>query len=267
MSFAFFDAPYPRLFAHRGESGLCPENTMEAFQHAVDAGITLLETDAHSTADGHLVLHHDALLERTTNGTGPLKSKTFAELQTLDAGYRFTRDGGKSFPFRDRDVRIPLLRDVIEAFPGVKFNIEAKQADPPIADRMVALFRELGRADDVLIACEGDVVRDQLDAIDRGMPRNFSGSEVLEFLQAVHGDGLASYTPPAQALQIPEVYEGIPLLSPRLLEAAKHLGLEVHIWTVNEPEDMRRLLDTGVDGIMSDHPTTLLRVANDLAPR
>ena len=261
-SYAYFAPPSPRLVAHRGASGRYPENTYEAFRSASDAGAPYLESDVHATADGHLVLHHDAELDRTTNGTGELRAHTLAQLMDLDAGYHFSPDGGSTFPFRDRGVRIPTMADVLDAFPHAKFNLEAKQADPSIVQRMVELIRDRGRVDDVLIACEGDSVRDQLDSAElRGMPRNFSGSEVLEFMQAVYGDQLGDYVPPAPALQIPETYEGVPILTPEFLDAAHAKGLEVHVWTVNAPADMRRFLDMGVDGIMSDFPDTLLEVA------
>ena len=262
MSFAYFDPPTPRLFAHRGECGLCPENTMVSFQRAVDGGALYLESDAHLTADGKVVLCHDAELERTTNGTGLLKTHTWAELRALDAGFAFTLDGRETYPFRDKGVTIPLLSDVLDAFPDQRLNLEVKQADPPAFEAVIALIRDRGRTDDVLLACEGDVVRDHLDSVDHGMPRNHSGSEVLEFLQAVHGGGLADYRPPAQVFQIPETYEGMPILTPEFLDAAHSVGVEVHVWTVNTPDDMRRLLDMGVDGIMSDFPTTLRKVAN-----
>lgn len=264
MTHPFFAPPRPRLFAHRGASGLFPENTMAAFQHAVDAGITYVETDVHGTADGHVVIHHDPTLDRTTNGTGEVKAHTLAQLQNLDAGYRFTPDDGATWPHRDRGIRIPTLQEALEAFPGVRFNMEVKQADPPLFETVIALVRDMGRADDVLLACEGDVVRDQLDSVAHDMPRNHAGSEVLEFIQAVATGALADYTPPAHAFQIPESYQGFPVLTPDFLDAAHVVGVEVHVWTVNDEADMRRFLDMGVDGVMSDFPSTLVRVANDL---
>ncbi len=261
MPFPYFGPPRPRLFAHRGASGVYPENTHAAFEHAVDAGVTYVETDVHGTADGHVVIHHDPTLERTTNGTGEVKAHTLAQLQALDAGYRFTDDDGATWPHMDKGHRIPTLQAMLEAFPQVKFNVEVKQADPPLYQAVIDLVADMGRTEDVLLACEGDAVRDQLDSVDHGMPRNYCGSEVLEFIQAVNGGGLDGYAPPAQALQIPEDFQGFPVLTPELLEAAQAKGVEVHVWTVNAEADMRRLLAMGVDGVMSDLPSTLLQVA------
>jgi len=261
MQHPFFAPSTPRLFAHRGDSGLAPENTMEAFQRAVDAGVQYIETDVHGTSDGHIVIHHDHTLERTTNGTGDVKTHTLAQLQALDAGYAFTMDGGESYPYRETHVRIPLLRDAFDAFRNVRFNIEVKQADPPLFHDVIACIKDAGRLDDVLIACEGDVVRDQLDSIDHGMPRNAAGSEVLDFIQRVHTRQWDGFAPRFQAFEVPVDYDGFPVLTPEFLAAAHEHDIECHVWTINTTAEMRRLLDMGVDGVMSDFPATLLEVA------
>ncbi|MEJ2679856.1 MAG: glycerophosphodiester phosphodiesterase family protein, partial [Gemmatimonadota bacterium] len=115
----------PLLIAHRGGAGLAPENTMAAFRQAVDRWpVDMMELDVHATADGHCVVIHDPTVDRTTNGQGVVAALSLAELQTLDAGYRFELDGEQ--PFRDRGVRIPTLDEVLDALPDMRLTIEVK---------------------------------------------------------------------------------------------------------------------------------------------
>ena len=140
----YFDIPRPHLFAHRGASGEAPENTRAAFERAVALGIRYLEMDCHATADGELVVLHDADLARTTDAEGPVRERRFAELERIDAGHRFTPDGGKTFPFRGRGVRIPRLVEILAAFPEARINLEVKQDEPPIAEEVVRAVRRAG---------------------------------------------------------------------------------------------------------------------------
>ncbi|MCP4421279.1 MAG: glycerophosphodiester phosphodiesterase, partial [Chloroflexi bacterium] len=120
------------VLAHRGWRGCYPENTMLAFEKAAELPIDGLEIDIHSTSDGVLVVFHDDSLERTTNGNGRIQDYTFAELQKLDAGYRFTPDDGQTFPFRGQGITIPILAEVFETFPRLWINIDIKQETPSI---------------------------------------------------------------------------------------------------------------------------------------
>ena len=119
--------PRPLVFAHRGGGGLFPENTLEAFKYSAEMGVDVLELDIHSTADGKLVVMHDATVDRTTDGNGRVNELTFDQLKKLDAGYKFTNDGGKTFPFRGKNITVPTLDEVFSAFPAMTFNIEPKQ--------------------------------------------------------------------------------------------------------------------------------------------
>lgn len=219
--------------------------------------------DVHATRDGHIVVLHDPELNRTTGGAGQVSLLTLAEVRRLDAGFRFSLDRDKTFPFRGKGIRIPTLREVAERFPGVPFNIEIKQSRPPIERAVFDLLEELGHSELTLLAAESDALIERIRRLDPGLPTNFASSEVLDFLQHVYTNEWEDYTPPGRALQIPEAYEGMPILSEKLLEAAHRLGIEVHIWTVNEVEDMRRVLAMGVDGIMTDYPQRLRKVVED----
>ena len=256
----FFDGPKPRLFAHRGASGEAPENTLAAFQRAVDAGVEYIELDVHASEDGQIMVIHDATIERTTNGLGAVNNYSLAALQQLDAGYRFSPDGGQSLPFRASDVIIPSLQEVLGSFPQVKFTVEIKQSDPPVEEQVIAVINDCGKAADVIIASEHDAVLARARTLAPDIPTNFGYNEVADFIQRVATNQLEGYQPPGQALQIPPTYQNIPLVTEQTLAAAHQIGVEIHVWTINEPPEMSRLLDLGVDGVMSDFPARLLEV-------
>jgi len=255
----FFTGPKPRLFAHRGASGEAPENTVEAFRRAVSSGIVYAELDVHATRDGHIVVIHDKTLGRTTNGQGQVREHSLTDLQQLDAGYWFSPDT-QHFPFRATGVRIPTLAAVLNSFPELKFTVEIKQADPPIEELVIAVVRNCGRTQDVILASEHDHIMTRLRHSASGIATSFAGGEVADVIQRVSTGQLTGYHPPGLALQIPPEFQGIPLVTTETVTAAHSLGLEVHVWTINEPQEMERLLDLGVDGIMSDFPGRLREV-------
>ena len=127
------DEGRPLVMAHRGGAGLWPENTMFAFERAAEMGADVIETEIHSTADNNLVLIHDKTVDRTTNGTGPVNSFTLAELKELDAGYKWTTDGGRTFPFRGKGITVPTLEEVFTGLPNIPINIDIKQIAPSLA--------------------------------------------------------------------------------------------------------------------------------------
>ena len=257
---AFFDGKKPRLFAHRGASGEAPENTLVAFQRAVTLGMTYAELDVHVSRDGHVVVSHDATLERTTNGHGKIQDYSLVELQKVNAGYHFSTDGGHTFPFRATGVHIPTLVEVLQSFPTIRFTVEIKQVDPPIEEQVIAAVQTCGRAKQVILASEHDAVLTRVRMLASEIATNLGYREVVDFIQRVATNQLADYRPPGQALQIPPEFHGIPLVTAQTVAAAQSLGCEMHVWTINDQHEMERLLDLGVDGIMSDFPARLLDV-------
>lgn len=247
---SFFDGPRPRLFGHRGASGLFPENTLLSFTEALAAGADRLECDVHGTADGHIVVFHDPEVDRTTDGSGPVKQKTLAELRALDAGARFVAEDG-SLPFAGRGIKIPTLIELCEAFPGVPFNIEIKQSDPPIEAEVLSILDRFGARERTLLAAERAPLMQRIRMAAPDVPTGFAAEEVMEFLGGRHDP---SYRPKGKALQVPPSYEGFPIVTAETVASAHALGVEVHVWTINEEPEMERLLDLGVDGLMSDYP-------------
>src|SRR3990167_5332435 len=128
------------VIAHRGGARLWPEESMIAFQNAVAAGADVLELDVHATKDGKVVCMHDELVDRTTDGTGLIREKTFAEVQALDAAAKFTTDGGKTFPHKGKGIKVATLEEVLRAFPAMPFSIEIKQYKPSIVDEVLAVI-------------------------------------------------------------------------------------------------------------------------------
>jgi len=249
---SFFEGPRPRLFGHRGAAGEAPENTIESFRLALEQGADIIETDVRGSREGEVVVIHDPVVDRTTEGSGAVVDLELARLRTLDAGFRFSRDGGKTYPFRGRGLRIPTLAEVIEEFPGIPLNIEIKQESPAIVERVVELARSARRA--IVLAAANDSIMQRVRALAPDIPTSFSAGEIVNFVRAV----LAGAEPPvpqgARALQIPPDYAGITLLTEQLVEAAHRVGVEIHVWTINDTREMERLLDLGVDGIMTDFP-------------
>ncbi len=261
MRHPFFDLPKPLVVGHRGCSGELPENTLAAFERALAQGAVLIETDVHLSRDGEVVIHHDADLTRTTEDAGPLAERTLAELRRLDAGHRFCPDG-RSYPERGKGHGLPTLREAFDAFPGVHFNVEIKANDPALVSATLDLLREMKRADSVLLAAGEDdtmkTLRGALAESDVQPAQGASLGDIVGFVRAAQ-DGSAP-PPEPMALQIPPSFGGNPLVTPELVTFAHEHDTEVHVWTVNDPAEMARLLDLGVDGVMSDFPGRLAEI-------
>jgi glycerophosphoryl diester phosphodiesterase len=260
MASGYFSRPRPRLFGHRGAAGVAPENTLASFERGIADGAELLELDVHATRDGVVVVIHDPTLDRTTDAQGPVRDLAFTELGRHDAGFRFESEG--AHPFRGRGIRVPSLQQVLDRFPTVPLNIEIKQADPPIEPLVARLLAENRALDRVLLAAEDDAIMKRIRATVPEVSTSLSYGEVKEFFERCFAGDLGGYTPPGLALQIPPRFGDIDLVTPDTLDAAHLLGLEMHLWTINEETEMERLLALGADGLMSDFPAILRRVAD-----
>lgn len=261
MSKGYFAGATPRVFGHRGAAGLAPENTIPSFALGLALGADMLELDVHASRDGVVVVFHDPTLERTTNGTGALRERSLYELQELDAGYNFTRDG-RDHPYRGHGLRIPTLESVLKDFPLAYCNIEIKQADPPMVAQVVEIIERLDAQHRVLLAAEHDAIMQEIRHLAGDIATSFCTGEVADFIGRVQAGSWEGYHPSGKALQIPPRFNEIELVTTDTVAAAHHRGLEVHVWTINDPDEMKRLLELGVDGIISDLPG-LARVAVD----
>ncbi|MEU6276942.1 glycerophosphodiester phosphodiesterase [Streptomyces populi] len=242
----YLDHPGPIPFAHRGGSADGLENTLAQFRRAVDAGYRYIETDVHATADGRLVAFHDTTLDRVTDGAGRI-----ADLPWDDV--RQARVAGKE--------PVPLFEELLEEFPETRWNIDVK-AEPAL----LPLLDLIGRTDAWDRICVGSfsearVTRAQHLAGPR-LATSFGTRGVLNLRLRSWGVP-AAVRRSAVAAQVPETQSGVPVVDRRFVRAAHARGLQVHVWTVNESERMHRLLDLGVDGIMTDHIDTLRKVLED----
>jgi len=259
----FFDLPTPLVIGHRGAAGEAPENTLASFSRGLADGATVLESDVHLTRDDVPVLIHDDDVARVTDGSGRVSELALRDLQRLDAGYRFSCDGGRSHPERGCGHRIPTLREVLEAFPAARLNLELKEDVPGMVERTLEIVCDANRLGQTLLTSADDALMRRLRAhvAELGVEPALGActAEVADFARSA-ADGA---TPPAgpMALQIPPDFGGRPLVTRALVEHAHRHDVQVHVWTINEPTEMARLLDLGVDGLVSDHPARVAALA------
>jgi glycerophosphoryl diester phosphodiesterase len=261
------DHPYfkPDKFlaiAHRGGRSLGPENTLYTFKRAVELGTDVLEMDLQTTSDGALVILHDREVDRTTNGTGAVDSFTLPNLKKLDAGFRWSPDNSGSYPLRNKGVTIPTLSEVFEAFPDARINIEIKSSQVNTIQNLCRSIRDNRMSEKVMVACFDAGKLGEFRSICPEVATSAGASEAAMFYWLQWANLESAYSPSAQALQIPEAYGEYRIATRRFVDAAHARNMRVHVWTVNEAEAMQRLIDLGVDGIMTDYPERLVKILN-----
>lgn len=262
MSHPYFDLSGPMILGHRGAAAVAPENTLLSFERCLALGGHAIESDVQITADGVPVLLHDAEVGRVTDGRGPVDRLTFSELGTLDGGHHFSlEERGTTEPpvedaFRGRDIRVPSVREAFEAFPDARFNLEIKAVANDAVAKVVSLVAELGRADRTLLTAGDDaIMRDLRGKLSRTGLEAATSASVSEIVAVIQSALEGSAPPPEiQCLQIPTDFGGRPLVTEDLLAHAARHGVQVHVWTINEVAEMERLLDLGVDGLVTDFP-------------
>ncbi|MEE6259989.1 glycerophosphodiester phosphodiesterase [Plantactinospora sonchi] len=239
--FAYLDAPTPLAFAHRGGAARGDENTAEAFARAVGLGYRYVETDVHATADEVPVVFHDPTLERMTGERGRIATLRWADLRAI-------RVGGAA--------AVPRLDDVLGAWPQVRFNVDVKADDA--VETTVRAVERAGAADRVLLASFSDA---RLARLRRAAGPKVATSLGLRGVARLRLASLANrrlvLPPSVVAAQVPVRYRGVRVVDRRFVEHVHRLGLQVHVWTIDELTEMHDLLDLGVDGIMTDHVDVL----------
>ncbi|MBI4863853.1 MAG: glycerophosphodiester phosphodiesterase [Candidatus Riflebacteria bacterium] len=251
--------PYVRssrllVVGHRGASGRAPENTLPSFQQALRAGADALEMDIHPSSDEIPMVIHDDTVERTTDGCGRVRDMTCAELRALDAGYRFSPDRDLTCPHRGSGVTIPTLEEVLDLAGPARLNIDFKETSPGMETRIHGLLDRFAARDRVLVCSHDGRIAARLRSSFRGMATSATSGEVAWMLIAGWFGLGRMAVPPVQALQIPLRRYGLTVASRRTVGLAHTAGLAVHVWTVNDPAEIERCIDLGVDGIMSDFP-------------
>ena len=248
------DWPDRYVVGHRGAAAYRPENTIPSFAHALELGADALEMDVHLTADEELVVTHDDTLNRVTDGSGLVALHAWKSLQRLDAGYRFTPDGGRTFPWRGQGVRIPALKDVLDRFPAARFVLEIKPASFSTAEALADLLSRRDERHRVLVATFHERVLPifRQRAPGYATAAGFTESRPLVLRGAI---GLpAPATLPFQALTLPRTYRGMPIISPGLVRHARARNLHVQVWVVNQPHTMKQLYRRGVNAVTTNYP-------------
>ncbi|MEW6286099.1 MAG: glycerophosphodiester phosphodiesterase [Chloroflexota bacterium] len=253
----------PQVIAHQGGDGIWPGDTLFAFEKAVEAGADVLEMDAHITQDGHIVLMHDETVDGTTDGTGLIEGMTLAELKQLDAAYRWSKDGGQTFPYRGQGIQVPALAEVFEKFPQMRYVIEIKKSGIPVEQPLCDLIRRYNMQEKVLVASFHDAVMQTFRTTCPEVATSASRGEVTKFvlLGKIFLSGLVA--PGYQAIQPPydpaESYN-IPIMTKRFIREAHRKNIRVEPWTVDDPDLMRQYIEWGVDGIITDRPDLMVEL-------
>ncbi len=254
------DSNRPLVIAHQGGDGLWPGNTMFAFQNAADLGVDVLEMDLHITSDGVLVLMHDETVDRTTDGTGEIEAMTLDELKQLDAGYDWSSDDGASFPFRGQGITVPTLEEVFTAFPEYRMTIEIKKTNAAMTKPFCETIRAYNMEDKILVASFHDERLKEFRTECPEIATSSAKNETTVFVLLTKAFLSGFYSPKFYSLQVPEESGGITVMTEAFVRAAHARNLAVEPWTINDEETMRKLIEWGVDGLITDRPDIMLKV-------
>ncbi len=247
------------VVGHRGNRAHAPENTIESFAQAVSLGVDAIEFDVHLSADGIPVVHHDPTIMRTTDGTGEIARINFADLRRVDAGARFTKDGGKSFPYRGAGHRIPRFEEVVEAFPNIPLLVEIKA--PLAATGVLNILKQRKSTERVLV----DSFRPEALRVfaGSGVALGASRDGITRILRESLG-GRAAAPVGFRALCTPLSYYGVPLPVRRFARVSAKYDVRVHVWTVNDTRVARDLWLAGINGIVSDDPGSMIKLRQSM---
>jgi glycerophosphoryl diester phosphodiesterase len=257
----YLDLPGPWLVAHRGGSHLAPENTLPAFERAAALGADALEVDVRLTSDGALVVFHDDDTARLTGEPGTVEARTLAEVRALDAAFGFSEDGGATHPLRGKGVRVPTFAEALERFPAMRFNVDAKTEDAGLAEALAEVVRAARAVERVCVGSFFDVQAERLgrllpDAC-RYLPQDAATCHVLN---AKSGGGGAGCPRGYDLADLPHRLGVMTVVDAKVVAYFHARGVPIHVWTVDDEQEMRDLLALGVDGIVTDRPDVLKRV-------
>jgi glycerophosphoryl diester phosphodiesterase len=216
--------------------------------------------DLHITRDGVLVINHDETVDRTTNGSGNIEEMTLAEIKALDAGYSWSNDEGQTFPYRGMGITIPTLEEIFQAFPQHRMTIEIKKTVSSMAVPFCELIRAYGMQDKILVASFHDERMQEFRQVCPEVATSSARQETTVFVLLSKAFLGGFYSPAFYSLQVPEESSGITVMTAQFVRAAHQRNLRVEPWTIDDPEQMQRYIDWGVDGIITDRPDLMLEI-------
>ena len=252
----------PLVIPHAGGDGLFPENTLYAYEHSMEMGGDVIDADVFLTADGVPIAFHDSTLERTTNGTGPVHDKSYAELATLDAAWNFERDG--QHPFRGTGIAIPTIEAILRRFPHTLVTLDLKDLRTEAVAPLCALLRSLGRTTDVYVGVD---TNEQVMLFRELCPEvHTSGTDAeRRAMRAARDAGDTTFVT-NQLVGQPAFLadDGTKRISSDYLAYSHSKGIAVLTWVVDDPKDMTDLIKMGVDGIYTRRPDVMVKLLHDM---
>jgi glycerophosphoryl diester phosphodiesterase len=255
----FTQTSSPKIIARHGGGGLWPENTIYAFEQAAAIGVDIIQIDVRNSADGGLVLMHDKSVERTTNGIGAVEQLTRAELQSLDAGFNWSDDGGETYPYRGQGITVPTITEAFRALPDMQLSIEIKSMEETtVVHNLCALINEHKASERVLVTSVSQETIQEFRTLCPDVATATSDKEMIAFLILNLTFLSPIHSPDYQVLRVPYQLYGIRLITPGLLRSAHDRGIAVYISLINGNVNMQDMLETGVDGIISDSPDNII---------
>ena len=262
---SFFKNNRPLVIAHQGGELLAPSNTMAAFTNAANMGVDVIETDLHITKDGYLVAIHDPTVDRTTNGHGSVADMTLEEIQKLDAGYHF-KDLEGNYSYRGKGVYIPTAEEMFQTFGDMRIEMEIKDDNPPerieeMAAKLWALIEKYHMEDKILVASFDQDILDTFNKYAKDRVATCGGKQEVKKFVVFHKFFLRNlYQPKTDSFQIPTADSGFDLTDQKLINGAHRRGQDISYWTIDDPKEMKKLLDAGADGILTNRPDLLLKL-------
>ncbi|MBN2651578.1 MAG: glycerophosphodiester phosphodiesterase [Spirochaetales bacterium] len=263
MEFNNYFDPVPKVMAHRGDSKFFPENTMPAFISAANLDVDVIETDIHITTDNQVVIWHDQSLERVSNKKGKISEYSYEELLEVDPGHNFTNDEGKTFPFRGKGLKIVEFSELLQSLPNMRFNVDLKTNSNRLVQQTIEILKKTNSLHRV---CLGSFHTENIVRLRKLCPEvitSFSPAEVKRYV-IQHKLGIFNFNKrfKGKSFMIPVKQGSITIVTKGFLNAVHKKGLYVHVWTINEEEEMAKLLKLGVDGIFTDDPRLLIETVS-----
>lgn len=258
---------HPLIIAHRGSMVLGPENTLYSFELAEAAGADVLELDVHPSSDGHIMVIHDPTVDRTSNGRGAVRSLSLRELKNLDFAWHFRLPEAEGYPMRGMGIGIPTLAELLDRFPGRAFSIDIKDNDPVFATEVVRLIQRRDLHARVVLASFHPRVTQLLREAKPPIPVAADRPAALRLLAVSYAGLPASWISPSAAYLLPDRAGVLPVAVRPLLRRVHRLERRFYAWTIDDPGQMRRLLERGVDGLVTNRTDLAYAVRREFLER